>query len=343
MTPGRRRRYGGKLALAAVIVLIALWCAYWYAASRVAEVGIDRVVAAFSAGGRQLTCSDAGMNGFPLTLDLHCTGGKLAAAENGISAGLDGLTVSALLYQPGHVEASLAAPFVLDAPHLGVALTASWAGAALRVDAGLDGLQGAAGTLDGFTLDQTGDSPRLPFRHVVAKHAFLTTGAASSEDYRVDAAATGIVIERIDGTSLPPLSVDLGLLAEKFGTAIGTDPRKTLAAWAAKGGALHVEHLTLIAGPTSVQASGTLNLASSGLFSGTLTLRTVGINQLPALAETLAPGSGDKVAQLVGAMSAFMKPVPGAPDGTREMMLLVQNGVVFAGMLPLGAIPPLKL
>jgi hypothetical protein len=106
-----------------LIVLAVLWCGYWYAASRVAAMGMEKVVAAAAAHGRQAGCGTQAIAGFPLSLDVQCSGVKFAGSD--MSAGLGQIGLSAPLYYPGHVQADLTGPLVLNAPGPGLAITAS--------------------------------------------------------------------------------------------------------------------------------------------------------------------------------------------------------------------------
>jgi hypothetical protein len=118
---------------------------------------------------------------------------------------------------------------------------------------------------------------------------------------------------------------------------------QAIRAWVAKGGAMDLTRLTLFLGPASVSASGPLTLSSSGLLSGTLTVRIVGIEQLPDIIEGIKPGSHDRVAQLVTAISAFTRPVKTEEGEARETVLNLRDGTVRVGIIPVGKIPPVKL
>lgn len=342
-TNQRRRGRGKRFLVGLVVILALLWCGYWLAASWIARTGIERAVAALSAGGRKVTCTDGGIAGFPLTLDLHCTGAEVAAAGDHLSGGLSGASASALLYWPGYVEASLSSPLTIDAPALGGRLKASWTEASAHVDAGFRGLNGIAGTLAAFSLEGTGDAPAMPFRRLAVKDASLVTGGDAEGGYRVLASAHDMVLEGAGDRIFPTLSGDIAITAEKFGSALGLEPGKTFRAWVSTGGAIKVERLALSAGSVSASATGTLALSPAGLLSGMLVVRIVGMDTLPDLAESLKPGSHDKVAQVIGGIGAFTKPAADG-SGAREINLVIQDGAIFAGMFPLPfVIPPLKL
>jgi len=324
-----------------VIFLAVLWCGYWYAASRVAAMGIEKVVAAVAAHGRQAGCGTQAIAGFPLSLDVQCSGAKFAGSD--MSAGLGQIGLSAPLYYPGHVQADLTGPLVLNAPGPGLAITASWQAAKATADVGLGGLSGGSARLAALTLEQSGDSFRLPFRKVSASEAEFVAAPGSGDDYRLTGSARDLVIEPPSGEKLPALAGAVDLSALKFGGTLGTDPMQAVRAWVAGGGAMDLTRLTLFLGSASVSASGPLTLSSSGLLSGTLTVRVVGIDQLPDIAEGIRPGTHDHVAQLVTAISAFTRPVKTEEGEARETILNIRDGAVRVGIIPVGRIPPVQL
>jgi hypothetical protein len=323
-----------------LIVLAVLWCGYWYAASKVAAMGIEKVTAAVAAHGRTAGCGTQAIAGFPLSLDVQCSDAKLAGTD--LSADLGQIGVTAPLYYPGHVEANLTAPLTLNAPGLGLAITASWSAARARADVGLDGLSGASAHLAALTLEQSGDSVRLPFRKVSADEAEIVAAPGETDDYRLAVSARDVVIEPASGQKLPVLAGAVDLSALKFGRSLGTDPAQAIHTWIGKGGAIDLTRLTLFLGPASVSASGPLTLAPDGLLSGTLTVRLVGLDQLPDILEGIKPGSRDRVAQFVATVSAFTKAVKTEEGEARETVLTIKDGTVSVGLIPVGKIPAVR-
>jgi len=337
----KRRGRPLRWLVGVLVVLAVLWSGYWYAASKVAAMGIERVTAAVAAHGREAGCGTQAIAGFPLSLDVQCSGAKFAGPD--MSADLGQIGISAPLYYPGHVEANLTAPLTFNAPGPGLAVTASWQAAEASADVGLDGLSGARAHLTALTLDQAGASLRLPFAKVSADQAEFAAAPGDAEDYRLTGSARQVIIESASGQKLPVLAATVDLSALKFGRSLGTDIKKTIRAWIAKGGGIDLNRVTLFLGNSSVSASGPLTLSPQGLLSGTLTVRMVRLEELPALAEEIKPGTRDRVAQLVTAVSAFTKPVKTEEGDARETVLNIKDGAVMVGIIPVGKIPPLKL
>ena len=68
---------------------------------------------------------------------------------------------------------------------------------------------------------------------------------------------------------------------------------------------------------------------------------TVSVVEIAKAVGKIKPGSEDQVKQLVTAASLVTKPVEGEPEA-RDVPLVIQNGVVSVGVVPVGTIPPLR-
>lgn len=340
--PSRRRRRGRVILVALLVVFVALWCGYWYATNRMVTSALASMSSSFAARGQAVTCGEGAVGGFPLSLDLDCGGPTFADASAGISAALGGITASAPLYWPGSVSTALTGPFDIKAPALGLDLNAAWKAARATAEAGLSGLTSAAATFDDLAVTNDGATTTLPLVAFSAAHASVGARPAGGGDYRFTAEGDSVAVKPADGRALPEVDAVVSIRAIGFGSALGTDPAKALAAWLAAGGALEVERLTLASGTSSATATGTLSVSDKGLVSGNLNLRLVGLAAVPDLFPDLRPKQRNKMAQAIAALNAFTKPVEDDPTA-RDAPLSIRNGVMMIGFIPLGEIPPLKL
>ena len=339
----RRRRRWPMWWVGGLVVLVALWCAYWYAANRVAASTIERVMASLSARGQNLTCVEQGLGGFPLTLDFNCRQAAYSGPNRTVSAALDRVDASAALYWPGLVTASATGPLDLETAAGGPALVASWTDASVNVEAGLSGLRRLAANLDGLKVEQKPGS-QLPVAGLGAGHAAIAAGPAGDGDYRLGLVATGLQVKLPAGQELPVMSADLDVTAVQFGSALGRAPEETLRRWLRAGGVLKVERALVTFGDSSAGASGTLTLAESGLLSGTLTIRLTGLDRLPDTIAAFRPGLRKRVTEMVGMISAVAKPVKQADQTAYEIPLAIMNGTVtLGGIIPIAAIPAINL
>lgn len=326
-----------------LIAVAVLWIGYWYASREIVGSAVANTLAAMASKGRVVTCSEQATGGFPFSLDLDCTQGSFGDRRADMTAGLGRFTASAPLYWPGSVTASLAGPFVFDAPIADVALEASWSKALANVDAGLGGLKGFALSVDDLTVARKGESRGVPFLSLGATHADLALAPGNSDGYRVTGTASGIAIRQNEKRAFPAFSGALDATAIGFGGGLGEDPGRAFVEWLKAGGTLRIDKLTLSAMNASAEASGTLSLSPKGLLSGDIKLRIVGLDDIPEVAGQIRPGYRKKTAQIVGAVGMFATPVKDkGGEPALELPLTIRNGALSIGILPLADIPRLK-
>ncbi len=321
-----------------------LWIGYWYAAHEIASATLDRVTTRPVAGGR-FDCAGRSLGGFPLRLDLGCTRAAFGDGPEGsgerLSAALGGVEASAPLYQPGYVEARLTSPFVVNVPGAGIAITTQWSDASTSATAGLDGLQSAAATFHSLDFSSAG-GPELPIAAATADLAAASAAPAGGNAYRFSASAHELKIVRANGREIPAIDGDAEITALDFGGSLGTDPRARLRAWVEAGGSAHVDRLRLAAGGAIADADGDLAIAPGGLVSGKLTVRLTNPEAFVALAEAIRPGAAKDANRILAVVSALTVPVD-TPDGpARQTTVLIRNGLVSVGILPVGMLPPIR-
>ena len=140
----------------------------------------------------------------------------------------------------------------------------------------------------------------------------------------------------------PPIDGDAVITALDFGGSLGTDPRARLRAWIAAGGTAHIDRLHFAAGGAVADADGELTVAPDGLLSGRLNVRLSNPDAFVALAEAIKPGAAKQAGKILAVVSALTVPVD-TPDGpARQTTLVIRNGFVSIGILPVGAIPPIR-
>jgi hypothetical protein len=341
MTKPRRGRRAFSIAGIAVVAIALLWSGYWFAASRTASAAFARANAAAAARGLSLGCKDASVGGYPLRLDLSCPRATLAGTGQELSGAVDGLSATAPLYWPGHVEAQLGGPVVLDAPGLGVAVSARWTAANAVLDAGLGGITGSVLDFTGLDLTNGGAAGRLPIKDLAAAHLRLVT-APGGGDYHVTATAEKLRLTQPDGKVLPEVDGEVRLTALKLGNALGTNPRQAIRDWLAGGGTLQVDQMSLAAGGLWIDASGSLTLSADGLLSGKLTVQFIGLEALPDLVDQVRPGHRNDVENGVKMLGAVTLPVATDRGEARQTVIVIRNGLVAVGIFPVGLIPPIR-
>jgi len=325
--------------IAGLIVVLALaWAGYWYAAYRAAETAIGRANSGAVAGHR-IGCPGESLGGFPLRLDLSCERLTYSGARETLTAALGALSASAPLYRPGYVAATLTGPLVVNAPDAGVALTAEWSSAAADVFVWIGGLAGAGARFDSLAVENDGDTRGFPVERLEAHVAEAAVAPAGDGSYRLTASADDLDVTPSDAAPLPTIDGEASLVAEDFGTALGTDPLARLLDWLRDGGAVTIERVRLAMAGAEIVAEGSLSLSDEGLLNGSLLLSYSSIESLGDLIETFRPGSRDTFELAVQALNAVSRPVTIDGASFRQTPLTFTDGVIWLAIFPLPVDP----
>lgn len=338
-TKPMRRRSRWLLGLLAVIVL--LWIGYWYAAHSFADAAIERATTA-GPGGAVVECDGRSLGGFPLRLDLSCGRVTYAEPELQLTAAVDGIATSAPLYWPGHVDAALGGPMVINAPPLDLALTTSWQAATGTVQAGLGGLQSVSASFARPSVENGGGTRHLPFTAAVAEQATAMVEPADDGAYTFAAAADGLELTLADGRAFPVIDGNAHITALDVGDNLGMAPQQTMRDWLRRGATVEIDRVKLATTDNTIDMSGRLSLSDGGLLSGNVDVRFTNLEALPDLIEAIRPGSRDQAAQAVGALAAFTIPVETEDGPARQTTLVIKDGLVAVGIIPIGQIPPIR-
>ena len=177
---------------------------------------------------------------------------------------------------------------------------------------------------------------------MTADLAEASAAPAGGNGYRFAATAHGLKIVRANGQEIPAIDGDAEITALDFGGSLGTDPRAALRAWARSGATAHIDRLRFAAGGAIADADGDLTIAPNGVLSGKLTVRLTNPQAFVALAEAIKPGAAKEADKILGVVMALTVPVD-TPDGpARQTTVVIRNGVVFVGILPVGGIPAIR-
>ncbi len=337
-----RRRF--QILLVVVLALAALWTGGWFVANHLASQKIAALKADFVARGGVIGCDAESLGGFPFKFTVNCAPASLDWPERGLSARVGGLEALALIYNPGHLLGAAQGPLSLKAAD-GLGIEANWSSLQSSLRLGTSRLKRFSAVADDLSSTIAAPAGRVLPSAVGAKHAELHLLQNGADATALDLAGTvDNLTTTIPGApALPPLTAQLyatlpGALPELNDGRV--DP---LPAWLAAGGQVKLGRLGIDIGGFLAMASGDLTVAPNGVISGRVAIRVDQLDRLPDLAETIHPGSRDRVAQILGPLSAFLKPVEVDGKTWRETTLTIKNGKVQAGFIPLGRIPPIKL
>jgi hypothetical protein len=105
----RKSRFWLFAPFAALALAALAWSAAWFMIRERAEAEIDGWMAAEAVAGRQWSCPERSVGGFPFRVEVTCPQLDLKRGDWSASAGR--LRTVAQIYQPNHVIAELAGPF----------------------------------------------------------------------------------------------------------------------------------------------------------------------------------------------------------------------------------------
>lgn len=329
--------------LLVVLIVVGLgWSALWYTASFAAGAGLAKIEQRSAASGTPISCSEQQISGYPFHMQVSCAKAVIASNGAGLSAVIDSVKSVALLYKPGHVIAEAVGPISIQLPQeqlLGAKILGSWKSAQASVSAGLSGLKRASIVGQNIDFSFEKDQPQNPLDGVkledVQLHVRPNQEIASNFDIALN--AKNIVVTRLD-RALPSIRLSLLASALDVGEAIDFDVESLLYAWIESGGAMEIQSAQFDSLGFTAKASGPINVSVDGLLSGKVQVELLNLAKLPDLVSEISPRFRANAEQLAATLNGF---TAGNPDGPVVVTLLINNGVVSAGILPIGRIPAL--
>jgi hypothetical protein len=292
-----------------LVLLAVAWSAAWFLIRGRVEAGLDAWLAAEAAAGRQWTCTDRTIEGYPFRIEISCA--ELRLQGEGPAGSFGPVEAVAQVYQPRHAIVVIGGPLRLT--ERGVAAAAEWRRleASVRIAGG--GLRRASLVAQAPSLRITG----LPEDLVLSSDTLSlhlrpnpTRGAEGAVD--IAASATGARVPRLDALAGGPepanLQIDLtatqsGAFAD--GVGVGEVER-----WREAGGRIDLLLLSVAKGGRRLEAKGTLRLDDQHRPAGQLTLAGTGLDDL--IANLTGGRSGGLLGALLGQSPAAKSPAPGA-------------------------------
>ena len=337
--PGPRRKGGRafKIVIGIAVAVALLWTGGWFAASRYVGSKINAIEARANAEGATLSCGNPSIGGFPFRFDVTCMPVAASCPAKEASIDLAGFEVVALAYNPNRALFAAKGPLAVKGPE-GASLDANWTSLQSSLSLGLSGLNRYSLVADG--LDARIAAPtRLPAGvPLSADHAeFHVLRDGDAPGFLDVAASVSRLSAALPGRpALPVIDGDVTAIVPE---ALVRAEHDVAAAWVASGQPVRIEQLNATIGGVATQLSGEVTPAADGLLNGSLTVRLDQLDKLPDLVEGLKPGSGAKVKQMIGLVSALLRPVTVDGRSWREAKVTIASGKLMLGFIPLGTLP----
>ncbi|SHF51919.1 hypothetical protein SAMN02745157_2284 [Kaistia soli DSM 19436] len=334
--PGRgRRRF--QILLVFIIAIALLWTAGWFGLRHYVSGKLDALEARAGAEGAVLTCGNRSIGGFPFRFDVTCMPIAAACPAEAVSLDIAGIEAIGMAYNPNRAIFAAKGPLALKAPG-GASVDANWTSLQSSIRMGFSGLSRYSLVTDGFdaTLaDPSRLAAPIPLRaqhgefHVLPDQA----GADMLDVFLSLDQFTAFIPGR---PVLPPVDTDMAVAVP---TSVVMAHGDRAAAWIASGEPIRIDQLDTTIGGVASSITGELTPATDGLLNGRLTVRLDQLDRLPDLLETLKPGSGAKARQMIGLVSALLRPVTVDGKTWREATVTVASGRAMLGFIPLGVLP----
>lgn len=338
--PKRRSRAWLYAPYATLVVLALLWSAGWLYIRERTLRGLDEWLAAEAARGRDWTCRDRAIGGYPFRIELSC--GAFALKRQGLDAEFGRLLAVSQVYQPRHVIAELGGPLKL----------ASEAGS---LDIGWRLLQASfLGAPGGFErLSISVETPNIRVAPAFGSEVTLTgdrfelhvrPDAAKAGSYQAALSAKGSVIPGLDDLigGQEPADLDIEATANEIRDLAARPLAEEAELWRAAGGILDVTRLRLAKGLRRIEGAGRIGFDEAHRPLGQFDLATA---RLEGLLGTFTGGRAAAAGALIGLLTgrgpARDQPPPAARDGLQPLPpIRLANGRVQIGPIP---IPGLRL
>ena len=288
--------------LAAVILLFALWSAYWYVANSAVQAHIAGQRAQLAAGGLSLACASENWGGYPFRFEFTCTkpvihfpGGQMvrSGAVLAVAQAYDPLHVIALIDGPSEVTLPDNSTYALTHGRAIVSVVARDEGVA-QIAAEIPAFKGAG--------------------ILAASDIQVHTRAATNGGNDIAITMKGAVY---NSPGKPPLAVDNAQLLATLGASRD----------------LNIDDLQFSQNGLKLWGKGTLNLDAQNRIEGRIAAQT---NDLSRLLAVLDPHI-----DLADRDRATLKAVLGLLGQEANADLVARDGEFYIGPLKVGELLPL--
>ena len=338
--PSSRRPSRFRLYLPFILLglLVVGWSAAWFLIRSRTTEGMDKWLAAEAAQGRNWTCADRTIGGYPFRIELSCK--SLAFERTDLTATLGRVTAITQIYKPGHIIIEAAGP--LRATGANTTVESTWR--LLQASVILSGreLERLALVADAPVVRAV--SPDTGSIEVTAKEFEVHARPDPKDSDMLDLAfsAEGAVLPGLDALvgGTEPSDLDLVLrLSRATQLAAGGRP-PVVERWRLAGGQVEIDRLRIVKGQRRVEATGNASIDDLRRPQGRLDAQVAGIEGL------LGQFIGDKAGiagNLLGALlgqsqrgAQIAQPAdPKAPRLKPLPPVRIDNGRLFVGPLQL--------
>ncbi|PNG27609.1 DUF2125 domain-containing protein [Methylocella silvestris] len=257
---GASRIFGVALALA-VAAVGAAWFYFWSLAASQTEAVLTSWIAQEAQVGRQWSCPQRRIGGFPFSVEVSCPalGFEGAILDRSFSGSVGSFRAASGVFDPQRVEIRIEPPFTART-HEGDHFSLQWRHLQLQIEGGSE--QAPRLTLDGAGLALTGSTAAGAPIEAAAETAQATLAPTPGAEAAQEVSIT------LKGVTAPPLSNAFALRAPLDATVSAVVVGAGLAGsgdlfdrverWRVEGGRIDVKSARLVSGTAELKATGSL-------------------------------------------------------------------------------------
>jgi hypothetical protein len=323
----RKRGRLGWIVLILVLVLAALAGGYawaWFHYAGELRTAATESLATLGSEGRQAECPDMATSGFPLSLQLSCSGFIYRDPTRGVAVETGPVRSAAKVYDPLGISATFEEPATVALEGM-PALRLTWASltADTRLARPLPEHVAIAGSDIAAALADGGE--RL--LHVGTAHLQARPEGADL-DLALAFEKLAVGQSLTPGIDLPPLDGAARITVDD-GIALLARPPKSL-----RGLSANVQNASVSSGEAKVTVSGPVAVDANGLVNAQLSVTVHQPQQIAALLGDVRPQMREQIDTAFSTL-AMLGESPTLP-------LTITNGEASIGFINIGRLPPLR-
>lgn len=331
----RRRRRLWPLFLGLIVILAVAWAGYWYVAFRMADGFVVNAANAEAGESVELACDEHHFGGFPLQITIECLGGGISSGD-GANISLAQFAARAPLYNPGRVEADIVSPFNYSG--VNHTIRSDWTGGRFGLFADFGGVAKASIAFGDLTFTVSDRVDETVWSAAANAWGTEIEPAAEEGALRLLLSAEDLVII-IGSETYPSFSGATSLILNGIGDQIDRAPDVLIGDWLRNGGTFQIERMDITSGDVVADVTGPMTLNVDGSLSGNLIVRYSGEEDLPILVAAIFPWLASEAEIIAEAIRLMSQPIEMNGGPAHEVRLIVREGEVRIGVIPLLTIP----
>lgn len=276
----RRSRFWLYAPFALLVLVAAAWSVAWWTIRERTGEAMDAWLAAEAQGGRQWSCPDRRIGGYPFRIALVCDG--LSVRQGALNASFGRVEAVAQVYQPRRVIAEVEGP--LQAGDGTVAVTAQWDLLQASFHATPNGLRRLSVVARAPSLAVTGLAPDgiAASSQGLELHLRPNPTRTAEQAYDMAISLKQAKIPALDGLvgGAEPTDLDADVILTQAEGIRGRPIAEELERWRTAGGKLDILMLSAAKGARRMEAKGDLRLDEAHRPAGQLTLAASGLDGL---------------------------------------------------------------